>query len=175
MPICSSVRCCHTAARAWRSLLGVAALLVSCAVPATAQGAPGELGIWHTHTGKGAVQIYRCMQDPSRLCGRIVWLKTKTYDNGEPLKDRRNPRAKLRSRQICGLPMLGNLQKSGRTWKNGWVYDPEKGTTHTASIVANGPDTLTLTGYKGIFYKTFKWTRAPADLPRCGDLEPVAQ
>lgn len=158
-----------------RVMAVAAAALTGLSVSAAAQNGPAELGIWYTHTGKGAVQIYRCMQDPSRLCGRIVWLKRKTYDNGEPLKDRRNPRAEMRSREICGLAMLGNLQKSGNTWKNGWVYDPEKGSTHTASIKANGPETLTLTGYKGIFYKSFTWKRAPDDIPRCGALEPVSQ
>lgn len=139
-----------------------------------AQGEPTEVGIWYNHTGKGAVQVYRCMQDPSRLCGRIVWLKNKTYDNGEPLMDRHNPKASMRTRPICGLSVLGNLQQSGGgLWKGGWVYDPEKGTAYTASIQAKSPEQLEMTGYKGIFFKTYVWKRAPEDLPRCGELEPV--
>jgi len=139
-----------------------------------AQDQPAELGIWYNHTGKGAVQVYRCMQEPKRLCGRIVWLKKKTNDSGEPLTDGRNPKAAMRSRPICGLPVLGNLQRaSNGTWKGGWVYDPEKGAAYTASIQAKSGGTLAMTGYKGIFYKTHIWKRAPADLPRCGELEPV--
>lgn len=141
---------------------------------AHAQGDPVELGIWYNHTGKGAVQVYRCMQDPSRLCGRIVWLNKKTNDDGELLTDRRNPKASMRSRPICGLSVLGNLQQAASgDWKGGWVYDPEKGAAYTASIKAKSPDQLAMTGYKGIFFKTHIWKRAPADLPRCGELEPV--
>ena len=152
----------------------VLAALCFSAHPSSAQDEPAELGIWYNHTGKGAVQVYRCMQDQSRLCGRIVWLKTPTKDNGEPLTDRRNPNASMRSRPICGLPVLGNLQRSSNgEWKGGWVYDPEKGAAYTASIRAKSPELLTMTGYKGIFYKTHGWKRAPDDLPRCGELEPV--
>lgn len=153
---------------------GLTATLVSMS-SAQAQSQPAEIGIWYNHTGKGAVQVYRCMQDAKRLCGRIVWLKKTTNDSGEPLTDGRNPKAAMRSRPICGLPVLGNLQRaSNGSWKGGWVYDPEKGAAYTASIQAKSAERLAMTGYKGIFYKTHIWKRAPADLPRCGDLEPVA-
>lgn len=164
--------------RLWRQpvvAMSLAFAFIAAPTASFAQGAPEELGIWFNHTGKGAVQVYRCLQDRSRLCGRIVWLKETTNARGEPLTDGRNPRASLRSRPICGLPVLGNLQQTaGGDWKNGWVYDPEKGAVYTASIHAKSPSVLTLTGYKGIFYKTYGWKRAPADLPRCGDLEPVS-
>ncbi len=139
-----------------------------------AQSEPAEIGVWFNHTGKGAVQVYRCMQDPKRLCGRIVWLKKKTNDQGQPLTDGHNPKAAMRSRLICGLSVLGNLQQAqGGIWKGGWVYDPEKGAAYTASIQAKSPEQLVMTGYKGIFYKTHIWKRAPADLPACGELEPI--
>lgn len=148
--------------------------LFACTGVARAQSAPPELGIWFNHTGKGAVQVYRCMQDQSRLCGRIVWLKKKTNSRGEPLTDGRNPKASMRTRPICGLSVLGNLQRaSDGSWKGGWVYDPEKGAAYTASIQARSGDQLAMTGYKGIFFKTHIWKRAPIDIPRCGDLEPV--
>jgi len=148
-------------------------VLVSLGV-AQAQSEPTELGIWFNESGKGAVQVYRCLQDPKRLCGRIVWLKKKTNSKGQPLTDGRNPKTSMRSRPICGLPVLGNLQRvSGSVWKGGWVYDPEKGAAYTATLEAKSQQQLAMTGYKGIFYKTQIWKRAPADLPRCGDLEPV--
>lgn len=152
----------------------LAAGLFLATTPLRAQAPAPELGVWYNHTGKGAVEIYRCQQDPSRLCGRIIWLREATYDNGEPLRDRRNSNALLRDRTICGLPVLGNLQQSsGGGWANGWVYDPEKGSTFGASIKANSGDQLTMTGYKAIFSKSYTWKRAPADLPRCGQLEQV--
>ncbi len=165
---CSNIRTVFT------SLTAVLIILLVSLGVAQAQSAPPELGIWFNHTGKGAVQVYRCMQDPNRLCGRIVWLKKKTNSKGEPLTDGRNPKTSMRSRPICGLSVLGNLQQApGGSWKGGWVYDPEKGSAYTATIQVKSPKQLAMTGYKGIFYKTHIWKRAPADLPRCGDLEPV--
>ncbi|MCH9765630.1 MAG: DUF2147 domain-containing protein [Alphaproteobacteria bacterium] len=135
---------------------------------------PVEVGIWFNHTGKGAVQVYRCQQDQTRLCGRIVWLKNLLNKQGQPVTDGRNPKPAMRTRPICGLPVLGNLQRApGGGWKGGWVYDPEKGAAYTASIRAKTPEVLTMTGYKGIFYKSYGWKRAPDDLPRCGELAPV--
>lgn len=155
------------------SVMGAIAL-AAYPVAALAQGSPSELGVWYNHTGKGAVQVYRCTQDASRLCGRIIWLKSKVDSSGNPLVDRLNPKASMKGRSICGLPVLGNLkQSSDGSWKDGWVYDPEKGASYDASIQAKNGSVLTLTGYKGIFYKTFQWKRAPDDLARCGDLEPV--
>ena len=160
--------------------VGALALTASlAATPSRAQQpAPADpaIGVWYNHTGKGAVEIYPCLQAPSRLCGRIIWLREATYENGEPLRDRRNSNASLRERTICGLPVLGNLQKgSNGAWTDGWVYDPEKGSTFGASIKTQSPTALTLTGYKAIFSKSYTWKRAPADLTRCGELEQVTR
>ena len=71
--------------------------------------------------------------------------------------------------EICGLPVLGSLQRVSGGWDNGWVYDPEQGAQFDAAIELVTRDRLTLTGYKGVkfFSKSFTWRRAPADLPRC--------
>jgi hypothetical protein len=103
------------------------------------------------------------------LCGFIVWLKEPNNRKGEPLTDGYNPDPSKRRRPICGLPILGALQRVSGGWDNGWVYDPEKGAQFDAAIALSARDRLTLTGYKGIkfFSKSFSWRRAPADLPRC--------
>jgi uncharacterized protein (DUF2147 family) len=143
------------------------------ALSAGAAGAapPLETGVWINHTGKGAVEIRPCAASgaaANRLCGFIVWLKEPNNKKGEPLTDGYNPDPSKRRRTICGLPVLGSLQRVSEGWDNGWVYDPEQGSQFDAAIVA-GRDRLILTGYKGVkfFSKSFNWRRAPADLPRC--------
>ena len=42
-------------------------------------------------------------------------------------RDINNASPELRSRPICGLPVLGNLKDQGGTWSGGWVYDPRRG------------------------------------------------
>ena len=145
--------------------LGLSATLAEAAPPI-------EMGVWINHTGKGAVEIRPCGASgasANRLCGFIVWLKEPNKRSGEPLTDGHNPDAAKRRRTICGLPVLGSLQRVSGGWDNGWVYDPEQGSQFDAAIELASRDRLVLTGYKGVkfFSKSFTWRRAPADLPRC--------
>lgn len=136
---------------------------------ATAAPSAAEIGgLWYDDTGKGAVEIKPC---GAKVCGFIVWLKEPMSERtGKPKADLYNPDAGKRARPICGLQILGELkQQSDGSWDEGWVYDPKVGKSYDASIEANGRDRLTLTGYVGVklLGKSFTWTRAPADLPRC--------
>lgn len=155
----------------WR-LAPVFGLFFGLAAGSAASAAPPlETGVWINHTGKGAVEIRPCAASgpaANRLCGFIVWLKEPNNKKGEPLTDGYNPDPSKRRRTICGLPVLGSLQRVSDGWDNGWVYDPEQGAQFDAAIIA-GRDRLVLTGYKGVkfFSKQFTWRRAPADLQRC--------
>lgn len=153
------------AAAACGLALGLSASLAEAAPPI-------EMGVWINHTGKGAVEIRPCGTSgasANRLCGFIVWLKEPNKKSGEPFTDGHNPDAAKRRRTICGLPVLGSLQRVSGGWDNGWVYDPEQGSQFDAAIQLASRDRLVLTGYKGVkfFSKSFTWRRAPADLPRC--------
>jgi uncharacterized protein (DUF2147 family) len=154
-----------------RASQALASLVLTLSAGAASAAPPLETGVWINHTGKGAVEIRPCGQtgaSAKALCGFIVWLKEPNKKNGEPLTDGYNPDPVKRKRTICGLPVLGSLQRVSEGWDNGWVYDPEQGAQFDAAIVA-GKTQLLLTGYKGVkfFSKQFTWRRAPADLPRC--------
>lgn len=142
------------------------ALALASGAPAAPQTSPA-LGVWFDDTGKGAVEIATC---GAKLCGRIVWLKEPVSEKtGKPLVDAYNPEPAQRTRPICGLQILGDLERqSDGTWDAGWVYDPKVGQSYDAAIEVRGAQ-LTLTGYKGIklLSKSFVWTKAPADLQRC--------
>lgn len=135
---------------------------------APAASDPKEVGVWYDDTGKGAVKIEICT--PTTLCGKIYWLKEPIADDGKPKIDRFNPEPTMRTRPICGLPVLGDLEKiSDGGFDNGWVYDPKEGKSYSVALDLVGPDTLKVTGYKGMRFlgKSFTWTRAPGDLPSC--------
>jgi uncharacterized protein (DUF2147 family) len=154
----------------------IAGLLVVAGAPAALAQEPPELGLWYNNSGKGAVEIRPCGPtgtDADRLCGFIVWLKQPNGKNGKPLTDGYNAKPSMRSRTICGLPVLGSLRPmSDGSWDQGWVYDPEQGKSFDAAIQLRTRDQLVLTGYKGIklFSKSFIWQRAPDDLPRCNQV-----
>ena len=78
------------------------------AAPPTAAMPTGPLGLWIDHTGRGAVEIINCGND---LCGRIVWLQDPNDKNGRPLRDTLNEDASKRGKPICGLQVIGGVQK----------------------------------------------------------------
>lgn len=159
-------------ARKYWASVAISGLALGLSAGTAYAAPPIEMGVWINHTGKGAVEIRPCGAtgaSANRLCGFIVWLKEPNKKNGEPLTDGYNPEPSKRRRTICGLPVLGSLQRVSGGWDNGWVYDPEQGSQFDAAIQLASRDRLVLTGYKGVkfFSKSFTWRRAPADLRRC--------
>ncbi|WP_295555661.1 DUF2147 domain-containing protein [uncultured Hyphomicrobium sp.] len=149
----------------------IPAFFVGVAVLSSASAAARpEIGVWYDDTGQGAVEIYICEDNPNRLCGRIFWLKDPLNAEGNPKRDRYNPDPASQTRSICGLPILGNLGlMSDGTFDGGRIYDPKTGKTYDASISLKQADKLVVTGYLGVkmLGKSFTWTKAPTDLPRC--------
>jgi uncharacterized protein (DUF2147 family) len=152
------------------ALAGLVLTAVSFVFPARslAQVDAGPVGVWLDHTQRGAVEIQNC---GSQLCGRIVWLQDATDDkSGQPLTDKLNPEPAKRNQPICGLQIIGDLSKKrDGIWDDGWIYDPEKGEKYDLELRLLNRDTLQITGYAGVKFlsETYKWTRAPRDLPRC--------
>lgn len=150
-----------------RTVIAVTALGVSAAAAGAAQKVTG---VWIDDTGKGAVKIEVC--NGSALCGHIVWIKDPLKKNGQPLTDELNPEPSKRKRLICGLQILGGLEKiSEGGFDNGWVYDPKRGAQYDVALDMLSSNKLQVTGYKGMrmFGQSFVWTRAPADLPTCSN------
>lgn len=126
-----------------------------------------EVGIWYDDTGDGAIKIEQCGET---LCGRIHWLKAPLNAKGMPLVDAHNPDSAQRTRPICGLPVVGNLERQPEgNWDSGWVYDPKEGKSYNLAATLDSPNRLQITGYLGmkLLGKTFTWTRAPDNLPSC--------
>jgi uncharacterized protein (DUF2147 family) len=135
-------------------------LTVACH-PVLAASSP--TGIWLDHTGRGAVEITDC---GGKLCGHIVWLKDAANIG------------------TCGLQVIGNVKPmTGGRWDGGWIYDPEKNSKYDVEITQQHDQKLKVMGYAGVKFlsETMIWTRAPADLQRCGSdlsrapLDPVPE
>lgn len=110
-------------------------------------------GVWVNDTGRGAIEIKAC---GNKLCGHVVWVKDTTDADG------------------CGRQILGDLTSAGGgTWggDDAWVYSPEKKKKYNVEVTPLSDGTLKVKGYAGISFlsKTMIWTKAPADLPRCGE------
>jgi len=143
--------------------------------PATAPSAqaPTDVtGVWLDHTKRGAVEIMPC---GNRLCGYIYWVKELINQEGKPVVDANNPDPVRRGKPICGTQILVNLSQQGRAqigyvWGAGSIYNPDEGAKFDVELKLMSPNELSVLGYLGIkmFGEQFTWTRAPADLARCG-------
>lgn len=132
-----------------RNVLVPAALVTCLLAPATALAAD-PTGVWMNDTGRGAIEIKPC---GAGLCGHVVWVKDTSDAMG------------------CGRQIIGNAAKTGaNTWDNGWIYSPERKKNYDLELTALDANRLRIKGYAGtkLFSKTMIWTRAPADLVRCG-------
>lgn len=121
---------------------------------------PSAAGYWVTPEGGSVIQMAPC---DSGLCGSIVGLRLSRKPTDVPF-DQHNPDAAKRSQPLCGLVMAGSLKPvkgSTTKWEDGWVYDPDSGSTYKAEMKLDGPDKLDLRGYLGIslFGRTMSWTR----------------
>ena len=133
----------------------------------SAQGAASINGIWLDDEGKGGVEVKPCGE---QLCGNIVWLKQPNDPSGKPWVDKLNSDTAKRSRPVCGLQIIGGLQKAGpNEWKGGWIYDPEEGKQFDVELTLKDDNTLQVFGYAGVklLGETLAWKRMPNDTPRC--------
>jgi uncharacterized protein (DUF2147 family) len=147
---------------AW--LMSIASLVGA----ALAAPAGGQItGLWLTDQRDGVVEIRPC--GGGHLCGYIQSVLN-NYGKGESVRDILNENPALRSRPICGLPILGKLQQTAPgTWGNGWVYDPKRGKSFDVEVTLTQPNTLSVRGYKGIraLGQTVVWTRPASTPPKC--------
>ncbi len=145
--------------RAIRRLLLIAALIVAAA-PSTSLSASIPQGVW-LMDGKVAVQIFHC---GNKMCGRILWLLVPRNPEGQLQRDKKNPDAALRSRPLCGLTILWNLQSTGPdSWGDGWFYNPDDGRTYNVSAKLDSTDVMIARIYVGFpfFGKTKTLVRVP--------------
>ena len=165
------------AAAAGLLVLGVGASLnghaqLAAAPPVAADIQTGVTGVWIDHSGRGAVEIVPCGE---RLCGYVFWVKDPLNRQGKPVLDSQNPDAPRRNKPMCGTRILNNLAQvapvnGARTWGGGKIYNPEEGENYDAELQLLSATKLSVRGFVGVklFGETFMWTRAPADLMRCG-------
>ena len=133
---------------------------------------PDVPGVWIDHTGRGAIEITPC---GPHLCGYVYWVKDPLNRQGKPVVDAKNPDPLRRGKPMCGTQILVNLARQGpagvgSVWGSGSIYNPEEGASFDAEIKLVSANQLSVLGYLGIkiFGESFTWTRAPADLARCG-------
>lgn len=143
-----------------RNIIATATLL---ALPLAAQAGSGAAdpahGLWLTQNGKAIVEFAPC---GTKTCGRMVWVANPRTADGQPKLDVENADDAKRSRTICGLELVGGLDRAKQgSWEDGWIYSPRDGKTYSAEINALPGNKLEVRGYLGleILGKSQIWTR----------------
>lgn len=134
---------------------GIVAAGVLVAASAGANASP--LGLWMEQSERAAIEVTEC---GGGLCGRIVWLRDQNDKAG------------------CNVQVFGNVQPVGGTkWDRGWIINPEQSlsTKYDVEITLINSQKLKVMGYMGMKFlsETRTWTRASANLPRCGEVAPI--
>ena len=150
--------------QAWWLLL----LAVAAAAPARAD-APTPAGRWLVQDQRAVIEVYAC---GAQFCGRIVWQLQPLDADGTVTLDRHNPDPALRGHPLCDLQMMAGFTAvpgSPGEWQNGSIYDPESGSTYSASLRLKDANTLYLRGYImiSLLGQTQTWTRDSVH-PDCG-------
>jgi uncharacterized protein (DUF2147 family) len=133
---------------------GIGSLAITLASVGSAAAASSPIGVWIDHTGRGAVEITDC---GGKLCGHLVWFKDAKQGKGG-----------------CNFQIIGNVRPvASNKWDGGWIIDPDKNPNkkYDVEITPLSDQKLKVMGYEGMKFlsETMTWTRAPADLKKCGD------
>ena len=152
-----------------KSLFTLSILFLATVLHVFAQNSKKEsdeiLGIWLTGTKKGKVEIYKC---GNKYCGKLVWLKEPTYEDGSPKRDKKNPDEKLQGRLLMGMNILTGFEyDEDLEWEDGEIYDPESGKTYSCLMYIDEDDKgkLCVRGYIGfsLIGRTEFWVRSSLD------------
>lgn len=125
-------------------------------------------GCWISAAGNSVIEMH---VEEDVVTGRIVGMNDPVFlaeegrgTPGQVRTDLENPAPALRTRPLAGLVILENLQRDGRRWDNGSVYDPESGKSYSVRAEVDRDGLLLLRGYIGspLFGRTTKWSDADA-------------
>lgn len=121
---------------------GAVALAVAIGGAAAGNARAGDVtGLWSTPASGGLIRIERCGEE---VCGRSI--ASRVLDAHPDQTDVRNPDPALRARPVKGLLILKARPQGEDSWGEGWIYNPNDGTTYKLRMRLTAPDRLTITG-----------------------------
>ena len=152
--------------RAIGSVAGSMAAALALAAPERASADPA-FGFWLVENRRAIVEIHACGE---AACGRLAWLMEPHEADGRPKTDMNNPDPALRSRTLCGLPLIRGLaREEPGAWAGGEIYNARDGSVYGVRLGLEAADRLEVRGFLGIslFGRSQIWSRAGGDRGGC--------
>lgn len=138
-----------------------AALFLSSLTAAQAAPTQDPSGTWLTGDGRAKVRIDRCGPAGANICGKVVWVKAATNEDGTPRTDIKNPDPKKRTRPVLGLTLLDNLKPEESKF-SGEIYNADEGKMYQVSLERESGSELSVSGcLLKILCGSQTWTRVP--------------
>ncbi|RED52164.1 DUF2147 domain-containing protein [Aestuariispira insulae] len=142
------------------TLIGVAAAILMMGMTDARADDSAVFGTWETKDGKSHVKIENCEDG---ICGKIVWLKEPTTEDGQPKLDRLNKDDKLKTRPLLGLTMLNGFVPGddNNHFDDGTIYNPSDGNSYSSEMALLEDGNLKVEGCVLFICKEQIWTRVP--------------
>lgn len=107
----------------------------------------GPLGVWKTVDDedgkeKSHIEIY---EKNGKLHGKVIKLL-----EGATATRCDNCTGDKKGKNIEGMVVVWDMEKTGQVWDNGTILDPKNGKTYSCKMELEGKDKLKVRGYMGI-------------------------
>ncbi len=123
--------------------------LLAMAVIPLSSAADSIAGWWLTDDGTSMVSIEPCVETTEKMCGYLVRYES-TGDN-------------VLDREVCRLPILGDLSRDGDKLNRGWLLDPDSEEIYNLTVYPKTDGKtieLRVFGKLEMFGESVVWTRA---------------
>jgi uncharacterized protein (DUF2147 family) len=118
--------------------------------------AQSVLGKWKTVDKNGVSKcIVNIYEKDGKIYGKIVEVLVEEEKNSVCVKctgDQKN-------KPFLGLTLIKNLEKDGKYYRDGTIFDPENGEEYRCRIALENENTLQVRGYLAFLYSTQYWKR----------------
>jgi uncharacterized protein (DUF2147 family) len=104
---------------------------------------------------KSIVEIF---EKDGKAYGKIVKIFPGPGENPDPVCDKCPSDDDRYSKKIIGMEIIKDMKKSGDSWTEGSILDPEAGKIYRGKLWIEGAE-LKVRGYWGPFFRTQSWKR----------------
>ena len=121
--------------------------------------AQSVLGQWKSVDKDGVSKcIVNIYEDQGKVYGKIVKLIVNDSDNKLCV----NCEGEEKNKPFLGLNIIKGLEKDGKYYRNGTIFDPENGQEFRCRLTLKDSKTLQVRGYLAFVYSTQYWVRVEA-------------
>jgi uncharacterized protein (DUF2147 family) len=132
-------------------------LLILIPIVGKTQAITGKWTTIDDNTGdqRSVVEIF---EKEGKAYGKVVKIYPKSGEDPDPVCDKCPESDDRYNKKVIGMEIIKDMEKSGDSWSDGEILDPEVGKIYRCKIWIEGKE-LRVRGYWGLFYRTQVWKK----------------